>query len=159
MAFGLSISTAHTIAVKVSVPPREQPDVAGDLSGFAFDYIIIQPPDSTTLWDNQNQDISILALAQMDAQSQTILQPNRSFGLFIDNPTGQIANLSREWKFDSGNGFYTTISGSQFNITFIGRSNWKSYIDGTNMDIMYLNRYISLVVWVWQYYSPGGRYL
>lgn len=118
LAFGLPDNAIHTISVLVSVAPQDQP-ADGALTGFAFDYFLVQPPEGTTPWDNGNQDVYVPVLDTLVSSSN---QPTLNFGLFFIDSDEQIADVSRGWIFDPKNGFYTTTSGSQFNVTFTGKS-------------------------------------
>lgn len=121
-ASGLKDHVVHTISVNVSVPPRPQDDANGtsNLSGFAFDYMLIQPPFGVSPWDNGTQDV-LLSVLDMDT-IETKNQPTLNFGIMLDEAAWQIADVNRGWEFDPENGFHTTTFGSQFNLTFTGSS-------------------------------------
>lgn len=118
-AFGLPDSTVHTISVVVSVPPRQQQDFHGSLSGFAFDYLVVQPPTEARPWDNGDQDVILPVLDLSLVENRT--HPTLNFGIILNEAAWQIADVSREWEFDPANGFHTTAQGSQFNLTFTGK--------------------------------------
>lgn len=120
LVFGLPQDTVHTIFVSVSAPNDQEPSVNG-LSGFSFDYFLIPPPDFSDTWNDVNQDV-YLPLLETGIAIGTSTSPTLNFGIFFIVTTLQIADVSRGWEFDKENGFHTTTPGSQFNVTFNGKS-------------------------------------
>ena len=110
----------HTISVSVSVAPRAQEPLDSHLSGFSFDYFLIQPPSDAKSWDNESQDV-YLPLLDTAVAIGTSTHPTLNFGLAFIADSLQIADVSRGWEYDPENGFHTIVQGSQFNLTFTGK--------------------------------------
>lgn len=118
-AFALPDRVTHTLTVLVSVPPPTEADAAYALSGFSFDYILVQPsPDMTSLWETGTQDL-YLPILDWPITTGSDISPSNSISIQEQTLT-QIANISNKWLLDGVKGFHTTSSGSLCNITFTG---------------------------------------
>lgn len=117
-AFELPDDAIHTISVLVSVPPRDRQDEESSLSGFLFDYILVQPSSAASAWEtgDHNLLLPILGVAVMNVTQD----PTLNFG--VDVFGKHMADATPDWAYDPSNGFHTTKPGSQFNVTFTGTS-------------------------------------
>lgn len=114
-ATALNASTIHTISVFVSVWPQEN---IGLITGFAFDYMLIQPVSAESVWDGGNDDLFLTMLGMSLIQNITIPVSSSAIGIGGD----QLGSITDTWIYDSSYGFHTTTAGSQFNLTFTGAS-------------------------------------
>lgn len=116
-AFGFPDGTAHTFTVTVSVPPRAQEIGYPLLSGFAFDYILIQVPPAAQSWYQGNQDVFLPVLG---SGSVMTVPPSPDFSIVQIETGERIANGTGKWNFDPENGFLTNTPESQVDVMFIG---------------------------------------
>lgn len=111
-AFDLPADILHTISLSILVPPKEE-DKLDQLSGFCFDYILIDPAPSMSLEDYN----LFLSIIDIDFPSFAF-SSNLSFD--IASTALHEASGSSGWSFNKLYGLQTTNTGSHFNLSFTG---------------------------------------
>ncbi|KAF5309141.1 hypothetical protein D9619_012849 [Psilocybe cf. subviscida] len=115
--FGLNDSVMHSLTVLLSVLPSDEADSSFDpSSGVALDYVQVQQSVKMPI-DGEDMVVSVF-----NAQDFSITSTPSIWKIGWNGVLS--ASSSSGWTFNISDGFQTTTSGSQFNVTFIGTAIW-----------------------------------